>query len=146
DGGFARYLVVPERAVFPIGDLSFAAAALLEPLACVLWGLKRAGVEPGHKALVIGSGPMGCLLVQTLRFAGASSVVSVDALPYRLQSARSLGATATVLAGDERAMAQLADKGFDLVVDATGSPTVLEGALRFARPNGIIWAFGVAPA
>src|SRR5690606_37495522 len=48
DGGFANYLVVPERAVFPIGDLSFGAAALLEPLACVLWGLKRARMEPGR--------------------------------------------------------------------------------------------------
>lgn len=146
NGGFANYLVVPERAVFPIGDLSFGAAALLEPLACVLWGLKRARMEPGRRALVLGAGPMGCLLVQALRFAGASAVVAVDRVPYRLEIAASLGATATVPSTDESALARHADHGYDLVVDATGSPAVLQGAFAYARPNATIWAFGVAPA
>lgn len=146
DGGFASYLVVPERAVFPIAELTFGAAALLEPLACVLWGLKRARIEPGHSAIVFGAGPMGCLLVQALRFAGASTVVAVDKVPFRLDTAVSLGATATVAADDEPKLARLASNGFDLVVDATGSPRVLEDAMNFARPNGVVWAFGVSPA
>ncbi len=41
DGAFAEYVVVPEGNVFPIGSLSFSAAATVEPLACVVWGLKR---------------------------------------------------------------------------------------------------------
>lgn len=146
DGGFASFLVVPERAVFPIGDLSFGAAALLEPLACVLWGLKRARLEPGHAAIVFGAGPMGCLLLQTLRFAGASSVVVVDREPYRLDIATSLGAAAAVTAADAEALSRLADSGFDLVVDATGVATVLQDAFAYARPNATVWAFGVAPA
>lgn len=146
DGGFASYLVVPEKALYPIGGLSFGAAALLEPLACVLWGLKRARVAPGHRALVLGAGPMGCLLLQALRFAGASTVDVVDRVQYRLEIAASLGATETVAAFDESALARMAERGYDLVVDATGSPRVLQGALTFARPNGVIWAFGVAPA
>ncbi len=146
DGGFASYLVVPERAVYPVGDMPFAAAALLEPLACVLWGLGRARVEPGARALVFGAGPMGCLLVQALRFAGASTVVAVDEVPYRLDVARSLGATEAVPADDAAALARLAESGFDLVVDATGVPEVLQGAFAYARPGGTVWAFGVAPA
>lgn len=146
DGGFASYLVVPERAVYPVGDLPFTAAALLEPLACVLWGLKRARVEPGARALVFGAGPLGCLLVQALRFAGAATVAAVDVVPYRLEVARSLGATAAVPADDRAGLDRLERHGFDLVVDATGSPAVLQGALAYVRPGGTVWAFGVAPA
>ena len=146
DGGFASYLVVPERAVYPVGDLSPAAAALVEPLACVLWGLKRARVEPGARALVFGAGPMGCLLLQALRFAGAATVAVVDKVPYRLEVARELGATETVPADDRAAVARLAQGGFDLVVDATGVPAVLQGALAYARAGGTVWSFGVAPA
>lgn len=144
DGGFASYLVVPERTVFPIGDLSFGTAAMLEPLACVLWGLKRARLELGRCALVFGAGPMGCLLLQALRFAGASSVVVVDKVQYRLEVAKELGATEAVQSEDAKAMALLAERGFDLVVDATGAPSVLQDAFVYARPNATVWAFGVA--
>jgi len=146
DGGFASFLVVPERAVYPVGDMTFAAAALVEPLACVLWGLERADLEPGARAIVFGAGPMGCLLLQAVRFAGASTVAVVDRVPFRLQVARDLGATETVPADDAAGLARLAERGFDLVVDATGVPAVLEGALAYARPGGTVWAFGVAPA
>lgn len=145
DGGFASYVTVPERAVYPIGDLSFGAAALVEPLACALWGFKRSRFEPGGRAIVFGAGPMGCLLVQLLRFSGASSVVAVDLVGHRLEVARSLGATETVQAEDQGALARLLERGFDLVVDATGSPRVLQDAVAYARPNGVVWAFGVAP-
>lgn len=146
DGGFASYLVVPERAVYPVGDMPFAAAALVEPLACVLWGLQRAHLEPGARALVFGAGPMGCLLLQALRSAGAAAVAVVDRVAYRLDVARDLGATETVPADDRPALAGLPERGFDLVVDATGVPSVLEAALAYARPGGTVWAFGVAPA
>ena len=43
-GSFARYVSAPESAVYGIGELPFAEAALLEPLACVAWGLKQ--VQP----------------------------------------------------------------------------------------------------
>ena len=47
-GAFAQYVRVPQSAVYSIGDLSFADAALLEPLACVVWGLP-AGANPGGR-------------------------------------------------------------------------------------------------
>ncbi|MEX2502473.1 MAG: alcohol dehydrogenase catalytic domain-containing protein, partial [Trueperaceae bacterium] len=81
DGAFARWLVVPERVVVGIGELSFAAGALVEPLACVVWGLQRVRVRPGDDALVFGAGPMGCLLLHAVRAAGAARVVVVDRAP-----------------------------------------------------------------
>jgi D-arabinitol dehydrogenase (NADP+) len=146
-GAFARYVVAPEGNVFPIGDMPFTAAALVEPLACVVWGLKRVQVQPGDSAVIFGAGPMGCLLLQALNRSGAARVVVTDVVPWRLEQAAKLGAAETVRADDqqEKRLKALAPMGYDLVVDATGIIGVLEGSIEFARPRGKVWVFGVTP-
>lgn len=145
DGAFAGWLSVPERVVVPIGDLSFAEGALVEPLACVVWGLERIRVRVGDQALVFGAGPMGCLLAQAVKAAGASRVAMVDVAPARLALARSLGADLTVTPDELDRLREFAPLGFELVAEATGVPAVLESAIDFARPGGTVWVFGVAP-
>lgn len=147
DGAFAQYVVAPESNVISIGDLSFAAAALVEPLACVVWGLKRVQVQPGDSALVFGAGPMGCLVAQALHHAGAAQVVITDTVPYRLEIARSVGIPQTVLADSSQAdqLKNIAPTGFDIVADATGIPRVLEQAFSWLRARGKLWVFGVVP-
>lgn len=147
DGAFAQYVVVPERVVYAIGELSFAAGALVEPLACVVWGLKRIELHPGDRAIVFGAGPMGCLLMQALKASGAAAVTIVDREPSRLELAAQLGATHAFHADEvtvERTRRNAPD-GYELVVDATGVPGVIEASTAYARPGGTIWIFGVAP-
>jgi D-arabinitol dehydrogenase (NADP+) len=146
-GAFAEYVTAPEGNTFLIGDLSFAAAALVEPLACVVWGLKRVQVQPGDSALVFGAGPMGCLVAQGLRHAGAARVVITDTVPYRLEIAARLGLTETVLANEQQAehLEAIAPGGFDIVADATGIAQVLQSAFSRVRPRGKVWVFGVVP-
>jgi len=74
NGGFAQYVTAPEGNVFSIGNLAFDAAALIEPLACVVWGLKQVEIQPGDSVLLFGAGPMGCLLLQAVRCAGAARI------------------------------------------------------------------------
>lgn len=146
-GAFAEYVIAPEGNVFSIDSMSYSAAALIEPLACVVWGLAQVEVQPGDSALVMGAGPMGCLVAQGLKQAGAARVVVTDVVPWRLTLAAQLGATETVVA-DERqnaALASIEPEGFAIVVDATGIPGVLEGAFAYAQPRGKIWVFGVTP-
>lgn len=147
DGAFAQYVVVPEGNVFPIGDLSFAAAALVEPLACVVWGLKQVRIQPGDSALIFGAGPMGCLVAQAVRHAGAARVVVTDVVPWRLEQAAALGATDTILTDEHQPerLRALAPLGYDVVADATGIAAVLQGAFDFVRPRGKVWVFGVVP-
>ncbi len=147
NGGFAQYVIAPEGNVFPIGALSFAQAALVEPLACVVWGLKRVQIQAGDSALIFGAGPMGCLLLQAIRHSGATNAVITDSVPWRLEQAAGMGATETVLADSqqEQHLKAIAPAGYDLVVDATGIPKVLEQAFGFARPRGKVWVFGVTP-
>jgi D-arabinitol dehydrogenase (NADP+) len=146
-GAFARYVVAPEGNVFSIGDMSFSAAALVEPLACVVWGLKRVQTQPGDSVVIFGAGPMGCLLLQALNRSGAAKVVVTDVVPWRLEQAAMLGAAETVLADDqqEKRLKAIAPQGYDIVADATGNIRVLEGSIEYARPRGKIWVFGVTP-
>jgi 2-desacetyl-2-hydroxyethyl bacteriochlorophyllide A dehydrogenase len=147
DGGFAEYVVAPESNVFSIGDMSYSAAALIEPLACVVWGLKQVEVQPGDHALVLGAGPMGLLVAQSLKSAGAARVIVTDVVPWRLEMAAQLGASATVLAdaNQQAALSSLAPDGFEIVVDATGIPAVLESTFAYVKPRGKVWVFGVTP-
>lgn len=148
DGAFARYVSVPEHVTFSIGEMRFAEGALIEPLACVVWGLKQVAIQPGNTMLLFGAGPMGCLLLQAAKAAGAVSIAVVDPSTYRLGLAKALGATHTLTptALSDEVWRELAPHGFDIVTDATGVPRVIEGAMRYLRPQGKLWVFGVAPA
>jgi D-arabinitol dehydrogenase (NADP+) len=146
-GAFAEHVAVPESAVYPIGGLSFADAALLEPLACVVWGLQQVQVQAGDRVLIFGAGPMGLLMMQAVRRAGASYVAVVDKEPWRLKLAEDLGASAAIVADKlSRESFGFAPHGFEVVADATGVPQVIEGAVGWVRPGGKLWVFGVAPA
>ena len=146
-GAFSRYVSVPESAVYGIGDLPFSEAALLEPLACVVWGLKQVQLQAGDTMLIFGAGPMGILMLQAVLRSGAASVVVVDKEPWRLGLAAQLGAT--TLQADEltpEALKDLAPYGFDVVADATGVSQVIEGTFEHVKPGGKVWVFGVTAA
>jgi 2-desacetyl-2-hydroxyethyl bacteriochlorophyllide A dehydrogenase len=147
DGAFAEYVVAPEGNVFPIGDIPHDAAALIEPLACVVWGLKQVEIQPGDSVVIIGAGPMGCLLLQAVKRAGAARIVVVDRGEWRLRLAGELGATETILANGahDRKLMALEPFGYDVVVDATGAPSVIQGMFAYAKPRAKLWVFGVAP-
>jgi len=146
DGAFAEYVSAPEAVTFPIGDMSYSDAALIEPLACVVWGLKRVQIQAGDRVLVFGAGPMGALLAQAVSAAGASQVDITDVVPWRLSVMEELGVTHAVLADDLSKNAKaFAPQGYDVVADATGAPPVIQQAADYARPRGKIWIFGVAP-
>jgi D-arabinitol dehydrogenase (NADP+) len=146
DGAFARYLVVPESAVYDIGEMSFAKAALIEPLACVAWGMKQVQIQPSDKVLIFGAGPMGSLMLQAVKSVGATSVVMVDKEDWRLELAHKLGATHILNAAELKAdtFKNVAPLGFDVVADATGVISVIEQTFSYVRPGGRVWIFGVA--
>jgi threonine dehydrogenase-like Zn-dependent dehydrogenase len=150
DGGFAEYVTAPARNLYRVPEgISFEDAALIEPVSCVVYALQRIRVLAGSSALIFGAGPMGQLLLQGLRRSGAASVTVVDRVPSRLELAVQLGAENAILSsGDEPPrdeLRRLQPLGFDVVVDATGLPKVVEGMFEFAKPTAKILFFGVCP-
>jgi D-arabinitol dehydrogenase (NADP+) len=147
DGGFADYVVAPATNVYPIADMPYDTAAFIEPLACVVYGVQRLRAPVGANALVYGAGPIGLLMLQLLNRGGASTVACVDLKQDKLDLARDLGARDTVLAGPaaDEELSELSPLGFDLVVDCTGVPAVVEHMPTHARENGKLLYFGVNP-
>lgn len=148
DGAFAEFVVVPARNVYAIEEeLTFNEAAMVEPLSCVVYGLQRLRLQAGDQVLIFGAGPMGLLLMQGCKYGGASTVTIVDLNEERLAVARSLGATCTVLADDrqEAAIKKITPYGYDVVIDATGVPSVVEGSLQYLKSGGKLLLFGVCP-
>ena len=139
-GGMAEYAVVPEKAAFNIRSLPFLAGAFVEPLACVLHGVERARVRIADKVLILGAGPIGILLSKAIQLQGASNITQVDLNQSRLELAKKCGAAKICSSLEE-----LKKDAFDVVVDATGSPPLMERALDFARKGGTILWFGVPP-
>jgi len=147
DGGFADYVVAPATNVYRVGEMDYEVAAFIEPLSCVVYGLKRLEIPLGANVLIYGAGPIGLLMLQLVRHGGASEIAVVDLKQDKLDLAGTLGATITVAAGPsaDPALREASPLGFDVVIDCTGAPSVVEHTFTHVRNNGKLLFFGVNP-
>ena len=147
-GALAEYVVVPARNVYRVEEHeSLSDAAFTEPLACVVSGIERLRPAPGDRALVFGAGPVGCLMAQMLALSPTADIVVVDVSEKKLAVARTLGARAAFRANaslGEQLHERSRGRKFDIVVDCSGQPEVMEGLFDHAAPNARIMFFGVA--
>jgi len=147
-GAFAEYVAVPYKNVFALDKgVSFEQGAFVEPLACIAHGMDMAQVRFGSEVLIVGAGPIGLLLLQSLKAYGGSRVVVLDLDKKKLKTARELGADLALQAdGKERArIREIAPHGFDYVVDATGIPRIIQESLGYLKKAGTYLLFGVCP-
>ena len=152
EGAFTERLLVRGAqagvTLYPMPDgMDFEVAALVEPLSVSLHGIHRGQVQPGDKAVVFGAGPIGLGMVLWLGLIGVTDVVSVDLSPSRLERARSLGATATIVAGEgslRKGLAELHGRshtplgdlvGTDVYFDAAGARTIVPSVISMAKPD-----------
>jgi D-arabinitol dehydrogenase (NADP+) len=140
-GGMACYVKAPEKAVFPINNLSFEEGAFMEPLSCVLHGIEKLTCAVGGEALVIGAGPIGLLLFQVLKLRGFSAIRIVEKDPLRMGFAERLGVGHIYTDVDH-----IKNKTFDVVIDATGVAAMMRRTIDFAHKGGHILLFGVPPS
>ena len=144
-GGFAERVAVPQRTLYPLPDsMTFAAAALIEPVACVVHAFHRLQPQPGDTYLIYGAGPMGLQNAQVARFHGASHVAIVDINPSRLERARSVFGF-DLLGASLDEVRHVAPRGFDNVIEATGVTKVAEMAINAVKRRGKLLLFGVCP-
>ena len=137
-GAFAERLALPERILYRVPDsLPFEQAAMVEPVSIAVHAVQRTKISTGSTAVVIGSGMIGLLVIQALRWAGASNVIAVDLADNRLALARQLGATHTINSGQSDVGAEVlritdglgADTSFE-VVGFTATQNLALGVLK----------------
>ncbi|WP_225335310.1 zinc-dependent alcohol dehydrogenase family protein [Halomicrobium urmianum] len=146
DGAFAEYVRVPETNVEDIGELSFEQAALAEPLACCVHGVDQVDLRQGDSVAIVGAGPIGLLLLQAFRSAGAAPIVVSEPDDERRELAAELGADAVVDPDETdpvEAVPAAAGGPVDVGVEAIGLVPTVEQANAVTAKGGATLVFGV---
>jgi L-iditol 2-dehydrogenase len=151
NGAYAQAIVVPARIAAKNmlrlkPETQFADAALVEPLACVVQGVRDMHLRAGQHVLVIGAGPIGLMFVALAKHLGCSVTVAGRGA-RRLERAQKLGADQILGAIDRNVLPGAARQpGFDAVIEAVGKPETWEAAVLLVRKGGTVNFFGGCPA
>jgi L-iditol 2-dehydrogenase len=148
-GGFAEYIRVPEinvdTGVFVLPkEMSYDEGVFIEPLACVVRGMKTAEMKPRQTVLVIGSGISGLLQIKLAKAWKAGKILATDVEEYRLKAAKKFGADVVIHAKDDvPAQVKKHNNGklADLVILCTGAPSAVKQALKSVDSGGTILFF-----
>jgi len=148
-GGFAEYLRIPainvDRGTFVLPDeMSYDDGVFIEPLACVIRGQRLAGLRHGQTVLILGSGFSGLLHLALARLSGITNIITTDVSDFRLDLAKSLGATASVSANqDIPTLVRQCNNGrlADLVIVCTGALSAFNQALLSVDRGGTVLCF-----
>lgn len=145
-GAAAEFFVVKPAWLHKLPDtVSFTSGALVEPFSCGYYGLMRAGnVNASDVLVVLGAGPIGLGVVAGGAALGATTIV-VEPSEARREAALSLGASHAVTPDEIDAVLDRESngRGADVVVEATGRPDVMAGALELAGHRARVVYIGI---
>ena len=141
DGMMREFMAWPTTALHPLPDrVSDADGAMLEPLGVAIHSVDLGHLPFGGTASVIGCGPIGLLLIEVLKVAGASSVLAVEPLAHRREAAERLGADEVA---DPAAFDEALRAGVDVAFEAAGNNEGVELAMASVRPGGRVVLVGI---
>jgi (R,R)-butanediol dehydrogenase/meso-butanediol dehydrogenase/diacetyl reductase/L-iditol 2-dehydrogenase len=144
------YIVFREQQVFKLpDDADMIRACLIEPISVTLHGIDLCGVRPGTSVLISGGGGIGMLLAQLARLSGASRLTISEPVAGKRENALRIGAQYVVdpFSEDlgERAREITEGRGFDVVIEASGSPGAIPGCYDALGRGGVLEFFGTYP-
>jgi L-iditol 2-dehydrogenase len=148
DGGLREYVTYRSEFLFPLPEgMTAEQGALLEPLGVALHAWDLAKPRVGESVGVVGCGPIGLLLVQIARIAGAVPVLVVESLAYRRDLASELGAAGLSPDDDLTARAEALTGGYgvDVAIEAAGTMPAQEEAARIVKRGGRVVLVGIPP-
>ena len=140
-GAFAEFVAVPSRILYRLPDtLPFDQAAMIEPVSIAVHAVQRIAIAATDTVVVVGSGMIGLLIVQALRWAGAKRIVAVDLAENRLTLARRLGATHTFNPSTSDVAAEVArlteGLGADAAFEVVGLTPTVNLAIAVLKRSG----------
>ena len=149
DGGMSEFCVIPAANAIKVPDnLSDRAAVMAEPYSIAANIMLRCEADATDTALIFGAGVIGLASLQAAGMKGIRCIV-VDIDDARLERAKALGASRVVNSRRESVeaavMAETAEYGVTLVIDAAGAPGILEQAVQITGPAARIMVLNFQP-
>jgi (R,R)-butanediol dehydrogenase / meso-butanediol dehydrogenase / diacetyl reductase len=149
-GGMAEEAVVNDYNAIKLPDgVTNEQGAMIEPAACAVQAVERAGLRPGDSVLVAGAGPIGALVVLAAQAAGAAKIFVTEPLASRRRRLSQLGLGVTVLEPtDPRLLERIRDEteeglGVDVALECAGSAAALTTCIDAVRKQGTVVVVGV---
>jgi len=147
NGAMAEYVTRPEKCLLPIPEgVSFAEAALVEPLSVSLHTFRRRPAQTMEDVGLFGCGTIGLLLLQILRQHSPKRLFVTDIVESKLALARQYGATHTINASDGKAVESILDatqgRGLDVAYEAVGEEATVQDSMAATRAGGDVVMVG----
>ncbi|RWS20123.1 sorbitol dehydrogenase-like protein, partial [Leptotrombidium deliense] len=152
NGCMQRYFVHPANFCFKLPEnISFEEGALVEPLACALYGVQRAGLKAGDNVLIVGAGAIGLLSLLCAKAFGADKTCVIDMNRDRLDVAQKIGADSVIVVEKHNTPEQIADTiekfigKVDITLECSGSETGTHAAILASKFGAKIAIVGIGP-
>lgn len=149
DGAFAEFVAIPAANVWPVhGDITSEIASILDPFGNAVHTALSFNLI-GEDVLITGAGPIGIMAAAVCRHVGARHVVITDVNDYRLNLAKTLGATRCVNINQESVRDVLSElnieQGFDVGLEMSGNPSAFNSMIDTMYNGGSIALLGFLP-
>ncbi len=149
DGAFAEYVVVPEFTVLKLPDtVTYEIGSFAEPLAVAVRAVKRSRLKVGDTGVVIGAGPIGLLVLQAAKAAGAGQVFAIEPMKTRRELAKQLGANEVFDPAQGDVGKEIADRTDGLranvAYECVGNQSAFDTAMRVTGRRAMIVMVGLA--
>jgi 2-desacetyl-2-hydroxyethyl bacteriochlorophyllide A dehydrogenase len=147
-GAFAEFMVAPAGFLYRLpANVTYRQAALVDPMATALHGVRDSVLRPGDRVMVLGAGPIGLLTLACALAAGAESVAVTELGATRAEVARALGAAHVWNPVRDNLFVRVDEwsggRGPDVVFVCAGVPAAMEDAVTLVRKGGQIFVLGI---
>src|SRR5829696_4404020 len=148
DGALREWMVWHEKSLFPIPDsISDDDGAMLEPLGVAIHTVDLGKLKAGMRVGVFGCGPIGLLILQMAKLAGAANIIATDKLAHRLEAAKGFGATHAFSAQEDGELAQIEavtnGRGVDVAFEAAGAQDSVDTSFAAVASGGKVVLAGI---
>ena len=146
-GSFCEWMLMPARSCFPVSQkIDNESAALLEPLGVAIHAVDFSKLRVGHSVAILGAGPIGLLILQVARLAGAEPIFVTDKFPWRLKLAQQWGGVPVRFDREDATQCVLKEthgRGVDIAIEAAWGDRSVSQAAEMVRLGGRVVLVGI---
>ena len=145
DGAMREYINVKAERVHVLPDnVTYEEGATVEPLSVAVYAVEQSGFQLGQNAAIIGAGPIGLMIIQVLRSAGANKIYVIEPVESKQKIAMEVGADKVFLPKAWNKIVRLTDRlGPDHVYECVGLSSTFTTSLKLIKKGGNVTLIGM---